>query len=50
VYKSVFPGGKDQLHITAGVGLVVSDQFQFDTAANIADKNKQFSLSAVYRF
>jgi long-chain fatty acid transport protein len=48
--RSLFPGGKDQMHLTAGVGLVVNDRFQVDTAANIADKNKQFSISAVYRF
>lgn len=45
-----FPGSDDQIHITGGVGLVVSEKFQIDTAANIADNNKQLSVSAVYRF
>ncbi len=45
-----FPGGEDQIHITGGVGLVVSDRFQIDTAANISDKSTQLSLSAVYQF
>ncbi len=48
--KVFFPGGDDQFHVTGGVGLVVSERFQIDTAANIADNNRQLSLSAVYRF
>lgn len=48
--REISPGGEDQIHITGGVGLVVSDRFQIDTAANIADRSTQLSLSAVYRF
>lgn len=48
--KILFPGGDDQLHFTGGVGLVVNEHFQIDTAANIAENNKQFSISTVYRF
>ena len=50
VQKALFPGGDAQFHVTGGVGLVVNEHFQLDTAANVADKNKQFSVSAVYRF
>lgn len=50
VAKTLFPGGDDQIHVTGGVGLVVSEKFQIDTAANIATRNKQLSVSAVYRF
>ncbi len=48
--KALFPGGDDQIHVTGGVGLVVNNHFQIDSAADIADKHTQFSLSAVYRF
>ncbi|GAK58147.1 membrane protein involved in aromatic hydrocarbon degradation [Candidatus Vecturithrix granuli] len=48
--KILFPGGDDQLHFTGGVGLVINEHFQIDTAANIAENNKQFSISTVYRF
>ena len=44
------PEGEDQIHVTGGLGLVLSDRFQIDTAMDIADKRKQFSFSAVYRF
>ncbi|MCP4396514.1 MAG: hypothetical protein GY801_04250 [bacterium] len=48
--KEWFPGGDDQIHLTAGLGLVVNKYFQIDTAADIAEKKTQLSLSAVYRF
>jgi hypothetical protein len=50
VQQVLFPGGDDQIHITGGVGLVVNENFQIDTAANISDRSKQLSISAVYRF
>ncbi len=50
VEKEAFPGGEDQIHITGGVGLVVNKHFQVDAAANFADRMKQLSLSAVYKF
>jgi long-subunit fatty acid transport protein len=50
VGKILFPGGDDQIHITGGVGLVISEKFQIDTATNISDTNKQVSISTVYRF
>ncbi|MBD3308295.1 hypothetical protein GF339_17795 [candidate division KSB3 bacterium] len=48
--KQRFPGGEEQIHYTGGVGLVINEHIQIDTAANIADNNTQFSVSAVYRF
>ena len=48
--KETFPGGDDQIHVTGGLGIIVSNKFQIDTAVNISEKNKQLSLSAVYRF
>ncbi len=47
--KERFPGGEDQIHITGGVGLVLSDRFQIDAAADFADRIKQLSVSMVYR-
>jgi hypothetical protein len=49
-WKELFPGGKDQIHITGGLGLVLNDSLQIDTAVNIADKQQQFSISGVQRF
>ncbi len=46
--KSYFPAATI-LHFTGGVGLVMNEHFQIDTA-NIAENNKQFSISTVYRF
>lgn len=48
--RARFPGGDDQIHFTGGLGLVLNDRFQIDTAMDIAGKNKQFSFSTVYRF
>ena len=48
--RELFPGGDDQIHITGGLGLVISDRFQIDTAANIADRSTQLSFSVIYRF
>lgn len=46
----LFLGGKDQIHITGGIGLTYSERFQVDIAGNIAEFSKQFSISAVYKF
>ncbi len=48
--REKFLGGDDQIHVTGGLGLVVNDRLQIDTAANIAGRYTQLSLSAVYRF
>ncbi len=45
-----FPGGDDQVHVTVGTGLVIKDRLQFDAAYDYADLQKQFSISAIYRF
>jgi hypothetical protein len=48
--RAWFPGGKDQIHFTGGMGIVFNEHFQIDTASNISENNTQFSVSAVYRF
>ncbi len=48
--RILFPGGDEQIHVTGGLGVVFNKYFQIDAAANIADRMKQLSLSAVYRF
>ncbi len=48
--KAQFPGDDEQIHMTGGLGFIVNDHLQVDTAANIAEKDTQLSLSAVYRF
>lgn len=50
IARILFPGGDSQLHVTMGAGLVVKDRLQFDAAYDYADMNKQFSISAIYRF
>jgi len=50
IERALFPGGDNQIHVTGGLGLILNEQFQIDAAANIADRNTQFSFSAVYRF
>lgn len=50
IYRELFPGAADQWHVTGGIGLVVNNRFQVDTAVNIAENAQQFSFSAVYRF
>ncbi|MCP4396515.1 MAG: hypothetical protein GY801_04255 [bacterium] len=50
VGREVYPGGNDQIHLTGGLGVVFNKHFQIDTAANIAERNKQLSFSMVYRF
>ena len=53
-YQQWFPGGdEDQIHLTGGVGVklgVKGQSVDLDTAVNIADNNKQFSVSMVYYF
>jgi long-subunit fatty acid transport protein len=45
-----FPGGQDQYHATAGVGIVPLPGVQFDAAANVSREIREFSLSTVFRF
>ena len=49
-YREMYPGGEEQTHYTGGVGIVVNDHIQIDTAANIAKNNAHLSISGVYRF
>lgn len=45
----LYPGGGSQQHITAGIGFVVGGT-QFDAGYDYAKWDRQFSLSAVWRF
>jgi long-chain fatty acid transport protein len=47
---SVFPGGKDQVHVTGGVGIVPIPGLQIDFAVNQSDTVQEFVISTVYRF
>ncbi len=47
--KAVFPAGKDEIHFTGGVGLVLQ-KFQIDLGVDVADLADLASLSLVYRF
>lgn len=42
--------GDDELHWTAGLGLVIGSRFQLDLAADLSDSSDVFSLSTVIRF
>jgi long-subunit fatty acid transport protein len=48
--RTLFPGGDDEVHITTGLGLLINDHFHIDLAANIANKIKQISVSAILGF
>ncbi len=47
--RAVFEPGKDEFHLTGGLG-VVFDRFQVDLGADLSDLARLFSLSLVYRF
>lgn len=48
--RAYFRGGDDQVHYTAGVGLVVGTPFELDIAYDHSDTVKTASISAVLRF
>lgn len=50
VTKGVFDGGDDQIHITAGIGTLLSDSLQLDLAVDYSDEVSQVVASAGYRF
>lgn len=45
-----FPGGDDEVHVSGGMGLVLSERFQVDAALDVADSVVTGSVSAVLRF
>ncbi len=47
--RAVFERGKDEIHLTGGLG-VVFDRFQVDLGADLSELARLFSLSLVYRF
>ena len=48
--RLLFPGGRDQYHGTAGVGIVPFPGVQFDAAVNVSREIREFSVSTVFRF
>ncbi|MBN2286675.1 MAG: hypothetical protein JXI43_09530 [Tissierellales bacterium] len=48
--REAFPGGSDDVHITGGIGIVLTKHMQCDSAVNFSSNNMQFSLSSVYKF
>jgi long-subunit fatty acid transport protein len=45
-----FPRGKDEIHYSVGLGMVFSEKFQIDAAADFSDLIKTASFSGVFRF
>ncbi|HEV7516848.1 MAG TPA: outer membrane protein transport protein [Thermoanaerobaculia bacterium] len=45
-----FPRGKNEIHYSVGLGVVVSDKFQIDAAADFSKLVKTASFSGVFRF
>ena len=50
VNKSLFPGGEGQIHITGGIGLIISQHLEINTGINYSEYNSQLSVTGVYRF
>ncbi|MBN2286676.1 MAG: outer membrane protein transport protein [Tissierellales bacterium] len=48
--RDLFPGSKEYIHLTGGIGVVINKKFQIDSAVNLAESGTQVSLSSVYRF
>ncbi len=47
--RALLPGGKDEVHYTAGIG-VAFQNFQIDFGADFGDRVDTLSLSAIYSF
>jgi hypothetical protein len=47
--QALLPRGKDEIHLSAGLGVAV-ERFQIDVAADFADHVNSLSLSLVYNF
>lgn len=50
IQKNRFPGGKAQMHYSAGIGLVIRQKFQFDMGYDFSRLSKQFIMSGIWRF
>jgi long-subunit fatty acid transport protein len=50
--RQLFPGGKDRVHVTAGLGLLLGRRMQVDTALDFIDDGSPplLSISALVRF
>jgi len=47
--RALLPGGKDEVHYTAGLGIAFQD-FQLDLGVDFGDRLDTLSLSAIYTF
>lgn len=45
-----YPAGDDEVHLTAGVGIVSGERFQIDLGADLSDRSDIYSLSTVFRW
>ena len=49
--KLIYPGGKDVQHLSVGVGIPLSESFQFDMAYDVADDDSyRVAISFAYRY
>ena len=48
--QPLFPRGRDEIHGTFGLGFVLQNKIQLDTAVNFSRSVSEFLLSAVFRF
>ena len=45
-----FPGGENQIHYSAGIGMVLAQKVQLDMGYDFSRLSKQFVISGIYRF
>ena len=50
VSRNRFPGGDNQLHYSAGVGMVIAQKVQLDMGFDYSHLSRQFIVSGIYRF
>jgi long-subunit fatty acid transport protein len=46
----LYTAGDDEVHVTAGAGIVINNAFQIDGGYDHSERVKTFSVSAIYRF
>ncbi len=49
-FRTTYDGGKDEDHISFGLGLTLGRSLSLDVAADLSDSNDAYVLSAFYRF
>ena len=50
INRSLFPGGEDQIHLTGGIGVIISEHLEINTAVNFSEHTGELSVTGVYRF